>query len=234
MVSPFLLVTRRVFFKLTFASILWGYDGDKGPPYWSALSADYHTCKDGTQQSPIAIDTTTAAVIPVKFDYRPIPIDLFNNGRTIQAAGDDACTLTLDDQVYQLIQFHLHTPSEHIDGSGHYPMELHLVHRSPVTKALAVVGIWVTPGVAQSELAILSKHLPTHPGDHTRDTISVNPGNLLPPKRELVRYSGSLTTPPCSEGVTWLVMTRPIEASALQIAQFHQLLGDNARPLQRV
>ena len=233
MISPLLVLTRRAFFKLSLASLLWGYDGDKGPTFWPALSADYHTCGDGQRQSPIDLDTTKATAAPVSFAYRPIPIDLLNNGRTIQETGDARCTLTLDDQIYQLIQFHFHTPSEHTDGGTHYPMELHMVHRHPITKALAVVGVWIKPGKEQPELAVLSQQLPQQSGERTSNGNRVNPGNLLPTARTLVRYSGSLTTPPCSEGVTWLMMANPIEASAQQIATFHQLLGDNARPIQR-
>lgn len=230
--SLFLLLTRRAFFKFSFISILWGYDGDKGPIRWPILSPDYHTCGDGQRQSPIDIDVTNAIALPVGFDYRPIPIDLFNSGRTIQETGNDGCTLTLDGEVYRLIQFHFHTPSEHTDGGIHYPMELHLVHRHPVTKALAVVGVWIQPGVEQSELAALSQALPPT-GERTHNTHRVNPSNLLPAEQKMVRYSGSLTTPPCSEGVTWLVMVNPIEASVGQIEQFHELLGNNARPIQR-
>lgn len=234
MVSPFLFLTRRVFLKLALASLFWGYDGDEGPTHWSALSTSYHTCGDGARQSPIDIDLATAGAALVSFDYRPIPVALFNNGHTIRAAGDDHCTLTLDNQVYSLIQFHFHTPSEHTCGGTHYPMEIHLVHRHPTTKVLVVVGIWITPGEEQPELASLGQTLPQQAGDHFNNNRAVNPMNLLPATRTLVRYSGSLTTPPCSEDVTWLVMTTPIAASAQQIATFHQVLGNNARPLQRL
>ncbi|EKU98433.1 carbonic anhydrase [Leptolyngbya sp. PCC 7375] len=228
-----LLLTRRDFLQLSLVSILWGYDGDQGPAHWSTLSSDYHICGDGQRQSPIKIDKTTATEETVSFDYWPMPISLLNNGRTIQETGNDRCSLTVDDQVYNLSQFHFHTPSEHTDGGAPYPMELHLVHRHPDTQALAVVGVWITPGLEQPELAVLSLHLPKQSGEQISASAMVNPGNLLPTERTLVRYSGSLTTPPCSEGVTWLMMANPIEASAQQIAMFHQLLGNNARPLQR-
>ncbi len=233
MISPFFVLTRRAFFKLSLASLLWGYDDDQGPPLWPTLSADYHTCGDGQQQSPIDIDTTQATANPVSFAYRPIPIDLLNNGRTIQATGNDGCTLTLAGQVYPLSQFHFHTPSEHTDGGTRYPMELHLVHRHPMTQALIVVGVWIKPGREQPELTVLGQQLPQQSGERISNVNRVNPDNLLPTARQLVRYSGSLTTPPCSEGVTWLMMANPIEASAQQIATFHQLLGNNARPIQR-
>ena len=112
-------------------------------------------------------------------------------------------------------------------------MEIHLVHRHPATQALAVVGVWVKPGDEQPELASLGKTLPQQTGEFVNGAGTVNPLNLLPTERTLVRYSGSLTTPPCSEAVTWLVMTTPIEASVQQIELFHQILGNNARPLQR-
>ena len=215
-------------------SILWDYDGDNGPTYWSKLSADYQTCGDGRQQSPIDLDLTTASEIPVSFDYRSIPIALLNNGRTIQEGGDDRCTLTLDQRAYSLLQLHFHTPSEHTCNGIRYPMEIHLVHRHPATQAIAVVGVWVRSGDEQPELARLGKTLPQQTGELVNGAGTVNPLNLLPTVRTLVRYSGSLTTPPCSEAVTWLVMATPIEASAQQIELFHQILGDNARPLQRL
>ena len=236
------LITRRIFFKLTLASTvgqvvsqndLWSYDGDTDPTHWTDLSTDYHTCGDGQRQSPIDIDITTARQIPVTFNYHPIPIALLNNGHTIQQSGDGSCTLTLDHQDYPLLQFHFHTPSEHTHGGVHYPMELHLVHKHP-SGALVVVGLWLTPGREQPELAALSKTLPQRPGEQIKKTTPINLTNLLPQDQTLVRYSGSLTTPPCSEGVTWLVLTTPMEASPHQIEHFSQLLGNNARPLQRL
>lgn len=239
MVGPALLITRRIFLKFFFTSILgqssvWSYGGTSDPTHWAELSADYHTCGDGQRQSPIDLDISTATSESLTFEYRPIPLDLLNNGRTIQQAGNDGCTLTLDGKVYQLLQFHFHTPSEHTHNGIHYPMELHLVHQNLSNRALAVVAVWIKLGKEQRELTILSKDLPQQSGEQISDSISINPENLLPKNRRLVRYSGSLTTPPCSEGVTWLVMTTPIEASSQQIDTFHQLLGDNARPLQRL
>ncbi|MEM6256594.1 MAG: carbonic anhydrase family protein [Cyanobacteria bacterium P01_D01_bin.156] len=227
------LLQRRVFLQLAFTSFLWDYNGNNGPNQWGTLSADYHTCSDGRQQSPINIDITQAIDAPVSFHYRPIPINLLNNGRTIQETVDRPCTLTLDNQTYNLIQFHLHTPSEHTCNGRHYPMELHLVHRQPETGALAVVGVWIKPGVEQSELTILEQQLPQQPGDRIQTVDSIDPNNLLPAAKTLVCYQGSLTTPPCSEEVTWLIMVNPIEASSQQIDVLHKLLGDNARPLQR-
>ena len=239
MVGSSLLLTRRIFLKFSFAGLLgqinrWSYGDKSGPTHWAELSTDYHTCGDGQRQSPVDLDITQARVAAVSFDYHPIAIDLLNNGRTLQQTGDDSCILTLDNKIYQLLQFHIHTPSEHTHGGLHYPMELHLVHRHPTTGALAVVGVWLTPGKEQSELTTLSKHLPQQPGEQIANSTSINPENLLPTNHSLVRYSGSLTTPPCSEGVTWLVLTTPLEASAQQLATFHDLLGDNARPLQRM
>ncbi|MEM7796084.1 MAG: carbonic anhydrase family protein [Cyanobacteria bacterium P01_C01_bin.118] len=238
MVDFSLLITRRSVLKLSLAGWLgqinpWTYGGEAGPEQWAELSADYHTCGDGVRQSPIDLDISKSIPDAVVFDYDAIPIDLLNNGRTLQQAGKTGGTLTLDNQVYQLRQFHFHTPSEHTYRGVHYPMELHLVHRHLTTKALAVVGIWIKSGAKQPELDILSQYLPQQPGDRIKAAEQVNPAHLLPVNHSLVRYSGSLTTPPCSEGVTWLVMTTPIEASAQQIETFHQLLGNNARPLQR-
>ncbi|MEM7063873.1 MAG: carbonic anhydrase family protein [Cyanobacteria bacterium P01_B01_bin.77] len=239
MVSPYLLIPRRTFLELSLAGILgqipqWNYGDTSGPTHWADLSTDYRICRDGQRQSPIDLDITQATVASVSFDYHPITIDLLNNGRTIQQTGNDSCTLTLDNEVYQLLQFHFHTPSEHTYGGIHYPMELHLVHRHASTGALTVVGLWLKPGVEQSELTALAQYLPQHPGQQIHGTAVINPANFLPQNPSLVRYIGSLTTPPCTENVTWLMMTTPIEASTDQIELFSHLLGNNARPLQRL
>ncbi|MEM1241628.1 MAG: carbonic anhydrase family protein [Cyanobacteria bacterium P01_H01_bin.26] len=227
------LIGRRAFLKLTAAGMVgpdWSYSGAAGPTRWADLSASYHTCRDGQRQSPVDIDIGTAVEAPVAFNYRPMPIDLDNNGRTVQQTDHGRCSLTLNGIDYGLLQFHVHTPSEHTHRGRHYPMELHLVHRSP--QDLAVVSVWIKPGSEQPELARLAGWLPP-PGQRRRSAVQVNPALLLPTERRLVQYSGSLTTPPCSENVTWLVMAIPIEASLAQIETFHRRLGNNARPLQR-
>ena len=231
MFSP--LIGRRACLKLIAASVMgpdWSYSGDAGPSRWAELSARYHTCGDGQRQSPVDIDISTAVEAPVAFNYRPIPIDLGNNGRTVQQTDHGRCHLTLNGTDYGLLQFHVHTPSEHTHRGRHYPMELHLVHRS--SQDLTVVSVWIMPGAEQPELARLARLLPP-PGQTSRSAVRINPELLLPTDRRLVQYSGSLTTPPCSENVTWLVMATPIEASLAQIETFHRRLGNNARPLQR-
>ena len=233
-----LLVTRRIFLKLSLAGWLgqinpWSYGGETGPDHWAELSADYHTCGDGIRQSPIDVDIAKSTQDAVVFNYDAIAIDLLNNGRTLQQKGETGCSLTLDNQVYPLWQFHFHTPSEHTHRGMHYPMELHLVHRHPTSNALVVVGVWIKLGDKHQELDIDTQYLTQNPGDRIKAAERVNPANLLPINHSLVRYTGSLTTPPCSEEVNWLVMTTPIEASEQQIETFHQLLGNNARPLQR-
>ena len=230
-------MTRRLFLQGSLASTVgqisgWSYGGDLGPSHWGEL-AEYRLCGQGQHQSPVAVDMAQARLEPVVFNYGPVAINLLNNGRTIQQAGDSRCTLTLDDRVYQLLQFHIHTPSEHVQAGRHYPGELHFVHRHIESGALAVVGVWLTPGTEQSELATLSRYWPQQPGANAAAPRRINLANLLPADRHLVRYSGSLTTPPCSEGVTWLMMATPLEASVQQIDTCHRLLGDNARPLQR-
>lgn len=230
------LMARRAFLKLALAGLavpVWGYDGAAAPEHWAELSADFHTCGDGQRQSPIDIDISKAVADPLGFDYGPIPIDLVNNGRTIQQVGSEGCRLTLDAQVYELVQFHFHTPSEHTHDGVHYPMEVHLVHRQRATGALAVVGIWIKRGDEQGDLALLSGHLPQETGERIQGAGVVNPANLLPLDRRFVRYEGSLTTPPCSEGVTWLVMTTPVAVSSRQVEVFVERLSNNARPLQR-
>lgn len=250
-------VNKRTFLKTSFASLLtsaltvaqpkpaqaspkirWGYRGDNDPNHWANLSDDYQTCALGHHQSPIDLPTPLAqsvsALTTIAFDYHDTTLQLLNNGRTIQVNAGLSDRLTLDGQCFDLLQFHFHSPSEHTQNGQHYPMEIHLVHRSQATEALSVVSVLAQIGPSNVLLNQIWKHLPdASPEAKTWPKTLINAKYLLPTDtQKFFRYSGSLTTPPCTEGVTWLVMATPITVSQSQVNQFIRGIGPNARPIQ--
>jgi carbonic anhydrase len=140
--------------------------------------------------------------------------------------------MVLDRTSYRLVQFHFHAPSEHTVGGRRYPMELHLVHQSAAAE-LAVLGVLISPGPASRALSELFATLPPKAGQQHALRASVNAAELVPSPRRTYRYDGSLTTPPCTEGVRWLVLTEPLPLSRAQIVRFRKLYPHDSRPLQR-
>ena len=210
----------------------WEYSGKYGPANWAKLSEDFKTCATGKQQSPFDIKADKKASLPaLGLNYKPVPMKVINNGHTIQVDQAGGGQLVVDGKSYDLLQFHFHTHSEYSIDGKFYPLEVHLVH---ATKAgeLAVVGVMFEEGAANSELAKIWANMPSDKGENMPDGLSVNAVNLLPDNKQYYRFMGSLTTPPCSEGVNWHVMSTPITASAEQIAAFKALYPMNARPLQ--
>ena len=166
-------------------------------------------------------------------DYEPGSVALRNNGHTIQANVDDANdTVTYKGEVYKLDQFHFHTPSEHTFDGKSYPMELHLVNKSSNGK-ITVVGILIMEGKENPALEPVFADLPAHQTSAGRQA-QVDITALLPNDRKALVYAGSLTTPPCSEPVNWIVLEQPIEMSREQIAAFKAIFHDNHRPLQKL
>ncbi len=214
--------------------IKWGYFGDTGPKHWAELSPEYATCAKGKAQSPINIGFSQLTQLrPPQFRYKASQMELVNTGHTIQVNVEPGSVLKYGGSEYALKQLHFHTPSEHELFSRQMPMEIHFVHESQDGK-LAVVAVLTRISFRpHSGLARIWQKLPQEPGD----TISVsdvkhNPITLMPFKHDFVTYQGSLTTPPCSEGVTWLVMQTPIKVSAKQVERFADIVGGNARPVQ--
>jgi carbonic anhydrase len=221
----------------------WGYHGAAGPSSWGKLSPEFATCASGRAQSPIDIGETSSASLPaLQADFRPASLriahtehvaDAINNGHTIQVTyGDGADTLTLGDTRYELIQFHFHVPSEHTVKGKRWPMEMHFVHKS-ASGQLAVIGVLVEEGAENLAFGPILRNLPNTKGTERHyEHVKVNVDDLLPEVRTTYRYDGSLTTPPCAEGVKWLVMTSPLFVSRAQIAAFTKVLEANNRPLQ--
>ncbi len=217
--------------------IHWTYQDATGPDYWANLAPEFATCKSGKNQSPVNLTATESAdLINPDFHYESVPLNVLNNGHTVQVPYAPGSYVTLEGQRYNLLQFHLHSPSEHAVDNQPWDAELHLVHQNDEGD-LAVVAVLLQKDDAASssgDFDQLSKNLPVEAGDKVRTGKTINAQNLLPSKTTTYRYSGSLTTPPCSESVTWLVMTEPVSLPAEQIAQYEKLLDHNNRPLQQL
>jgi carbonic anhydrase len=220
----------------------WTYEGEKGPRFWGKLAPEFSLCADGHSQSPVDIAKTSPALLPklrAKFSPANLRIvhhehlaDEINNGHTIQVNYSEGDTFTIGDTNYELIQFHFHAPSEHTIQGKHYPMEIHFVHKSP-SGALAVIGVFIAQGAHNAAFDPIWSNLPTVKGVESHfEHVQVNVDDLLPHSHKSYRYDGSLTTPPCSEGVKWIVMKSPIQLSTEQIGRFTALIKGNNRPVQ--
>ncbi len=216
------------------ADVHWGYDGDEGPAYWGALSPDFALCADGSAQSPIDIrEASPLDLVDIEFHYRETENAIVNNGHTIQVDVAAGSVIVYNGISYELLQFHFHAPSEHsIDGEA-APMEIHFVHRDPNSGALAVVGVMLTEGEGDNEAYVpVFDAMPADVGEAQAMSAPLALEALLPQTRAYYTYQGSLTTPPCSEIVRWLLLDTPVELSAAQIAAYTEIYAGNARPVQ--
>ena len=223
-------------FPLISWSAHWSYEGATSPEHWSELSREFQTCQSGKNQSPIDIaNIVTARLKPFKSHYRESPTLLINNGHTLQASfTHNLNTIELMGTLSHLQQFHFHAPSEHTLHGKHAPLEMHLVHAS-AKGDITVVAVLFAIGAANRELAALWQHLPERGASTALTAQRIDMSALLPRDKTYWRFSGSLTTPPCSEGVTWLVMKRTLTLSAQQLAQFKSAIGHaNNRPTQQL
>ena len=209
----------------------WGYSGKAGPDKWGLLSDEFSLCNSGQRESPVDLNATLKSSAAISFHYKQSPLDIVNNGHTIQVNYAPGSYAELGGKRYELAQFHFHSPSEHTVNGKHAEMEVHLVHRDKDGK-LAVVGVFLKPGHELAGLAATWKNLPKTEGEKPVAGASVDASSLLPKRAEVYTYSGSLTTPPCSEGVSWFVMVDPAEVSAEQIKVFQAIVSPNARPVQ--
>ena len=213
----------------------WGYIGEKGPENWGTLSSEFEVCQSGKNQSPINLESAVDADLPaLNIDYKDTPLRIINNGHTIQVNYQPGSFLTLDNEPYELLQFHFHHPSEHkVDGEA-LPMELHLVHKNK-KGALAVIGVFLKEGEANPTLQKVWRAMPMKKSrEQTVSNVNINASDLLPEDRDYYRYFGSLTTPPCSETVNWIVLKESVEISSPQVKKFAQAFPMNARPVQLV
>jgi carbonic anhydrase len=211
----------------------WGYEGSLGPDHWGDLSPEYAACKQGQGQSPINLQGDIPAILPIlRFQYHPIPLKLIHNGHTIQVNADAGNSITLQGTDFELLQFHFHHPSEHTIRGNPFPMEAHFVHRSAQGE-LAVVGVMMEIGRENQALLPVWKAMPTQAGaEQVVSGVTLDLHQIVPFNHAGYRYFGSLTTPPCSEIVRWIVLQQPIAISQAQADQFANLFPHNARPVQ--
>lgn len=202
--------------------------------HWSHDDPDAwgETCTTGTKQSPVDLtDASAEDLAEIEFDYQPSEVTVANTGHTIQAGYGTGSAIGVDGTWYDLIQFHFHAPSEHTIDGENAAAELHLVHQDDDGN-LAVVGVLVSEGTANEAVAPVLDDLPDDEGEQTEPETEVDADGLLPDGHLTFRYDGSLTTPPCSEGVRWMVMTEPVTWSAEQLAAFTDLYDGSNRPVQ--
>lgn len=224
----------------------WSYDvppyaGPRGPRHWAELDPSYAAC-NGRQQSPIDIHGAVKANLPpLHFDYKPEPLQyLLNNGYTVrvnyrtnyQAAPGAGSALIIGGERYQLIQFHFHRPSEETIDGKHAPMVLHLMHKSASGKVVGV-AVLLREGKPNATVQQIWNHMPLVKDDeHAIPGVSIDPARMLPPTLAYYTYTGSVTAPPCTEGVQWIVLKTPVEVSPAQIAAFARLYPHDVRPTQ--
>lgn len=209
----------------------WTYDGSEGPEHWEHLSPAFSACGQHEQSPVDLVHAVPARLGPLALDWRPVSTHVVRNGHAVEAEmgeGGPAENLSLDGSTYRMVQFHLHHPAEHRIAGRSFPLEAHFVHRSQ-QGGLTVVGVLFEEGRANPALQQMIDHARS---DDEADRVVIDPRGFLPADHRFFRYEGSLTTPPCSEIVNWVVLARPVTASAAQIAAVAAIYGDNARPLQ--
>jgi carbonic anhydrase len=211
----------------------WAYTGHAGPSEWGTMSPEFSVCKLGKFQSPIDIRGAKPADLPaIKFDYKPSALKIIDNGHTIQVNYAPGSSIDVGGVRYELLQFHFHKPSEEkINGKAH-AMVAHLVHKNAEGK-LAVVAVLLDKGGASELIDTLWKNIPPEKGkENVIGSTTIDVAKLLPDTRDYYTFQGSLTTPPCSEGVTWFVLKTPVKIADAEIAAFGKIYPLNARPVQ--
>jgi carbonic anhydrase len=212
----------------------WTYEGEEGPSHWGELDASYAACSTGQEQSPIDIAAPAEQDLTnISFHYQPSQLNILNNGHTVQVNYDAGSYIELDGVRYDVLQFHYHSPSEHtVDGEA-FPAEIHIVHKN-ADGNLAVVGVLLREGASNAAYEPFIDNLPVSESEAKDAGVTVDAAGLLPTEQNTYRYDGSLTTPPCSEGVKWLLMTTPVELSSEQLDKLDAIFEANNRPVQPV
>ena len=213
----------------------WSYAGATGPAKWGKLSKEFAVCEKGTMQSPIDIadkDVRKGDLPALLFNYKPSPLRVVDDGRTIQVNYAPDSWVTVNGKRYELVSIDFHKPSEmKVNGKGH-EMAAHLVHKDKDGK-IAILAVMFDPGTENPVLKSIWSNLPASKGkENAVDGVTINAFGLLPKAKEYYMYTGSLTTPPCTEGVMWYMLKNPVQVSPDQIARFGRLYPMNARPLQ--
>lgn len=202
----------------------WGYGEEDGPAKWGDLSEEYATCKTGKAQSPIDLPSADKAkIIQVTTSYGAASADIEDSGHGVKASFGEGFTLASGENSYKFLQFHYHTPSENTVNGKAYPLTAHLVHADDDGN-LAVLGVLFEEGEANAQVQATI--------DNIGKTADIDVNAILPVDKSVYNFQGSLTTPPCSEGVNWHVLTNTVTVSKEQIAALTEIQGNNARPVQ--
>lgn len=211
----------------------WDYGDQLGPSHWGDLKPEFATCKNGHQQSPIDIRKTKKAALPaIRFEYKPSPVHIIDNGHTVMVNYSPGSFILIGDKKYDLKQFHFHRPSEEKINGKSFAMTVHLVHVGDDGK-LAVVAVLLQQGDDNDLVKELWNDLPKEKDkEEFFDNVQIDLSRILPHDRGYYTFPGSLTTPPCSEDVTWFVLKHPTTVSAGEIQRFSELYRDDARPTQ--
>lgn len=210
----------------------WAYQGEGGPESWGKLKSEFSTCANGKRQSPIDIrDGIKVQLDPVIFDYKPTPFRVIDNGHTVQVNVGEGNSIEVMGRRFDLVQFHFHRPSEERINGKQFDMVAHLHHKD-MENRVAVIAVLLTRGGAHPIVQAIWNNLPLEKGDELAAKTPIDLNELLPLDRSYFTYMGSLTTPPCSEGVLWMVMKTPVPLSGDQINIFSRLYPMNARPIQ--
>jgi len=211
----------------------WAYDGNEGPDHWGDMETKFSTCSSGKSQSPVNLtEFIKADLKPLVFSYKAGGDTVLNNGHTIQVNFADGSEMALNGHSYALKQFHAHAPSENQINGKNFPMEVHFVH-ADANGSLAVVAVMFEEGAANPGLSKAWKAMPENAGEKVALKDNVLGTDIMPADKSYYRFDGSLTTPPCTEGVTWLILKQPVTASKEQIENFmHLMHHHNNRPVQ--
>ena len=213
-------------------AVAWAYEGPGGPAEWGRLRPEYAKCATGQRQSPIDIrDGIAVDLDPIEFEYQPGAFRVIDNGHTVQVNVARGNSITVGGRRYELQQFHFHRPAEERIAGKRFDMGAHLVHKD-VEGRLAVLVVLLERGAAHPVVQQVWNNLPLEKGEEQAARQPLNPAQLLPEDRRHITYMGSMTTPPCSEGVLWLVMKQPVPVASEQIEVFGRLYPMNARPVQ--
>ena len=211
----------------------WTYDGETGAGRWGELDPSFAVCAEGAQQSPVNLTgPIPAGAGTLDIQWQPAEAYVVDNGHTIQVDVTEGSSITLEGRPFSLLQFHFHLPSEHVVGGDGFPMEVHFVHQAEEGD-LAVVGVFMETGESHPAIEGIWGAIPGS-GEPSATLGELDPRTLLPEAPGYFRYAGSLTTPPCSEVVSWVVMTEPISVSPAQVSAFAARHPMNARPVQAI
>jgi len=212
--------------------VQWSYEGEGAPANWAKLRPDYGLCATGRRQSPIDIrEGIRVDLEPIKFDYRPSQFRIVDNGHTIQVNVGEGSSMSVMGRNYQLLQFHFHRPAEERVNGKSFDMVIHFVHKDEEGR-LAEIAVLLEKGAEHPIVQTLWNNMPLEVNQDVAPAEAIDLNALLPENRNYYTYMGSLTTPPCTEDVLWMVFKQPLQVSAEQVAIFSRLYRNNARPIQ--